>query len=711
MNRQYRDDYISFFENALEVDRQKRVFSVFRNGRGVVAKDVSVTFLKEDGSEAFTLADFAAADHKWYMWSRIDFAKIIQTLSEGKNGAPETLTVEYIVTAEGAKVVFPDLPTDLTPVFHGTLCWGNVDDCFAVCLHRDAEETDLRSAIGPAVSAVDDALFDRARDEALIPCGSKGMRLDYSWGKNAYTFEAKGEFSMSVAEHVFERKFHTRYGAINKNTTFPKPPSGWMTWYAVRFDACEEAVLENARKQREYFYDYGADTVWVDWEWYHGDFDYSNASEKIGFLSPDPVRYPNGLRYMSDEIRKLGFIPALWIAPTVEPTMTDTVKKYIDSVCCYDEKMWCGRYFFDVTDERIRDEWIPRAIEQVKKWGYDALKWDCIPATVQTSDRVHDQLKHPEISTTEALRAIFQKAREAAGKDFYMLSCAGGQDKYVLTFSDQFDGARIGNDIFEWSEFITDYVEAVLRYYPYHNTVMYCDADNVVLREEYNNFEQAKSRVSTVSLLGLPLTIGDDLRKLPMDRVDLIRRALPTTNAHPKDIRMGKHDGKRFLVNTAINLPFESWNVCSVTNLLETEASATVRMKKDLKLDAGEYLVFDYWNQAFLGSISDEVTLELPAMGTAVLSVRKRTGVPQILSTSRHVTQGVVDLEDVAWNGETCTLSIQTSVVKNDPYQIFVYVPDGFTTDFGEVRDHVLTVKPDTTENKTEIIKLKFDRA
>ena len=44
-----------------------------------------------------------------------------------------------------------------------------------------------------------------------------------------------------------------------------------MTWYAVKFDADEKTILENARAFKEKFgaYNDEAPVIWVDWEWYH----------------------------------------------------------------------------------------------------------------------------------------------------------------------------------------------------------------------------------------------------------------------------------------------------------------------------------------------------------------------------------------------------------------------------------------------------------
>ena len=67
------------------------------------------------------------------------------------------------------------------------------------------------------------------------------------------------------------------------------------------------------------------------------------------------------------------------------------------------------------------------------------------------------------------------------------------------------------------------------------------------------------------------------------------------------------------------------------------------------------------------------VILALASDASAVLSVRKKTGQLQLVSTSRHITQGAADLLDI-----TCkdgALSGRSKVVKDDPYTIKAYNP------------------------------------
>ena len=132
--------------------------------------------------------------------------------------------------------------------------------------------------------------------------------------------------SFYLIKDVFANKYDITYSAINKNATFKSPPMGWMTWYAVKFDACESVILENARWQSEHLKKYGANTVWVDWEWYHDTLT-GIRDDGVNAFCCDKERFPNGMKYVADEIKKLGLIPSLWIGFTNDPSLPDYAKE------------------------------------------------------------------------------------------------------------------------------------------------------------------------------------------------------------------------------------------------------------------------------------------------------------------------------------------------------------------------------------------------
>ena len=57
--------------------------------------------------------------------------------------------------------------------------------------------------------------------------------------------------------------------------------------------------------------------------------------------------------------------------------------------------------------------------------------------------------------------------------------------------------------------------------------------------------------------------------------------------------------------------------------------------------------------------------------------MRKQTDHPQLLSTSRHITQGLIDVVEQKWDAASNTLRGKSRVVGGDPYELRIALPAG----------------------------------
>lgn len=589
--------------------------------------------------------------------------------------------------------------------FEGDLNWGDCENTYAAA--TNAKNGIFRSALGPAASKNDDMLFDRLTDHALIFQGD--TRITYDWEKKNYVFSATigaEGFCVADKENLLSGIYNITYKPVNRNSTFSAPPVGFMTWYSVKFDACEEVVLRNARWLSENLKDYGANCIWLDWEWCHKDMA-GLRDDGASMLSPDKEKYPNGLDFVAAEIKKMGLTPCLWIGFVVESDKIDFIKNNPDVVLT-ENKQWCGTYFLDMSHPKYLNELLPAALSNVKSWGYEAVKFDCLPMSMTMHDRFHDQMYDPSLTTRQAYRNMIKKAREELGENFYMLFCSGAGDWCILAAPDMFDSARIGEDIFKWDSFLAEGVEKALRYYPLHNNVMYLDPDNVVMREEFSTPEQAASRIYFISMLGLPVTFGDEFRALDKQRLNFIKSCLPVLDIHPKDMEIQGLNGDLVKMNLAIAKPWEQYNVVNLFNASEESRTVSIDLKKELELDEGWYFVYDYVDHKLLTITDDSFTVELAPNTSKIFAVRKVLDRPQLLSTSRHISQGAAEIQDMVW--QSGTLTITSDLIANTPYSITVYVPDGYTpVDMEQVDKNVYrkTIVSPTTETKEIVLSFQ----
>ena len=90
-----------------------------------------------------------------------------------------------------------------------------------------------------------------------------------------------------------------------------------------------------------------------------------------------------------------------------------------------------------------------------------------------------------------------------------------------------------------------------------------------------------------------------------------------------------------------IDRPFGQWTVVGFFNASLTDPIEKKFSLSRLALDpAQKYLAFDFWKQQFMGEVTGEIRATIPPGSVQLLSLHKRSGQPQWLSTDRHVTAG-----------------------------------------------------------------------
>ena len=78
----------------------------------------------------------------------------------------------------------------------------------------------------------------------------------------------------------------------------------------------------------------------------------------------------------------------------------------------------------------------------------------------------------------------------------------------------------------------------------------------------------------------------------------------------------------------------------------------------------------------FLGQIERDLCLDLEPYEVRVLSLRPCRDIPQLISTSRHITQGAAEIRDMFF--EESRLTLKSYLVAKDVYTVTIYVPDGY---------------------------------
>jgi hypothetical protein len=105
------------------------------------------------------------------------------------------------------------------------------------------------------------------------------------------------------------------------------------------------------------------------------------------------------------------------------------------------------------------------------------------------------------------------------------------------------------------------------------------------------------------------------------------------------------------------------------------------------------YLVYDFWADHFMGEHRGSLTTLVKLAACRILAFHPAQGRPQVLSTSRHVTQGGIELKDLRWDESRCELRGKSDLVAEEEYRIAVHVPRGY---------NLLEVQVDSEESRAE---------
>ncbi len=160
-------------------------------------------------------------------------------------------------------------------------------------------------------------------------------------------------------------------------------------------------------------------------------------------------------------------------------------------------------------------------------------------------------------------------------------------------------------------------------------------------------------------------------------------------------------------MNLAIEKPWESYNVVNIFNTTSEKKIVEINLEKDLGLDNAEYLVYDYTEDSFVGIVNDSFKVELDKCESKVLSVRRRLDIPQIVSTSRHLSQGAAEIKALK-RPNANEIILEAEVIDGADYTITLYIPDGFKASKHLINIGTSLYKKTITPKKTETEKIKF---
>jgi hypothetical protein len=505
---------------------------------------------------------------------------------------------------------------------------------------------------------------------------------------NDVTVMTLGDVQTILADGVFDPikdEVRLRDGTVKRNyykdtlgikffspldkSNFPLPPSGWCSWYFYFQEIDEDEIRNNARWISANLKDYGAKFVQIDDGWQgtgHG------LGENRDWTTIDK-RFSGGMDRLAFDIKSMGLTPGIWLAPhgqsneAVIRNHPAVFLKKPDGSSAADT--WEGKFLVDPSTDETQ-KYLAGLFTTLSKWGYEYFKIDGQPIVIREFKAKKEFMKNPGADPDELYRQTLKTIRESIGPHRYLLGC------WVVPLEGAgiMNGSRTGADIVLGWDGFKYAMRATTQYYFLHNIAWYNDPDVLVVRAPLP-LEQARAWTTLVGLTGQALLTSDRLMDLSPDRVELLRRVYPAVDVRPLDLFPSERN--KHVWDLKVNHLGRTYDVVGLFNYDDVRSAPLYVSWKDLGLPAGKKIhVFDYWNKEYLGLWEQGMSIELPPASCRLLTLLPEENHPQLISTSRHITQGWVDLISQSYDSRTNAYQGKSKVIKNDPYELRFVFPN-----------------------------------
>jgi len=485
-----------------------------------------------------------------------------------------------------------------------------------------------------------------------------------------------------------------------KPDRFETAPIAWSSWYCYYMGTTEEDLVKETDTLAQYLKPYGLEYVQLDACYTRG--------EEANYLEWNKQAFPKGGKWIFDYIKSKGLKPALWVnvygsnyekAECEEKYPEDFYlrndKGELSSACCTADNTVVR---LDYTNPDVIERHLKPMFDILKnQWGLTYIK----DAGWGTWMDYYEENKEQAFDSSRDSRDVYvevQKAlRETLGPDVYIGGCA--MHEVGLGFG-VFDGSRIGgDDRAVWypekkrGMSMQTYFHSLFGGNYLNNIVWHCDPDAAMVRSPLT-LEEGRTIVTAIALTGQLYMASDFMAKLPIKKIELYRKTMPTTpivpvDLYPYKIESNKREGvvwccpqvKEFpkAIDLKVNGPTGHYDVVALFNWNDEQDKKKIELDKGFGLNSEkEYIAFDFWNQKPVMITDHLISCDIPAHGTRVFVIKEILDRPQLVATTRHITCAV-SVKEMNWDPDSKALSGLSEIIAGSPYSVFIHIPQGMS--------------------------------
>lgn len=447
---------------------------------------------------------------------------------------------------------------------------------------------------------------------------------------------------------------------------------------------------------RERLPEYGLGVIQID-DWWQDGPKMGGPATQFDRVKPDGP-YQGGIAPVARAVAAQGMVFGLWWLPFgrnhTEPAYTDKqdwfwkwdngtpLRQKSFGGTCLDSSVPAVAGHLETLGRTMRD------------WGVKYYKMDGLNAGVGVDHcYINDGYKDdgfgkslpahdPSLTQVEVMRKGLGHIRKGAGEDVFFSGCCAVQNMrtYAGTIG-LVDSMRVGPDFNHDGQGIRSGPLRGSRMYFLNGKVWWNDPDPTKVRTSAEGcvadgsingavtVEQARLTTSWVALTDQFFLLSDWIPNLPQERLDILRKTMASHGATARPVDYFDRD----LANTWLVSSEQSGvrrEVIGIFNFHDEPLKAQYAFNK-IGLDpAATYHAFDFWANKPAADLSGGIAEDLAPMSCRVLSLRAKAGHPVLVSTSRHVSSGILEVKQEKWAADT--LSGVSQVIGGDPYELRV---------------------------------------
>ncbi len=500
----------------------------------------------------------------------------------------------------------------------------------------------------------------------------------------------------------------------------PTTPLGWVGWSWVdgfNVERYEDVVLRNCAAIDRRLAGFGFEYVWVS---------IANlpSSQPGAWCGWNEQNFPSGPESLVRRLRELGFKLGLWCGPFwISSHLKEEMKELADALVRNPDgsllvslERWNfgenGRlpveqrpvlYALDPTHPKAL-AFIERAFAYNRERGVRYYMIDFLYAGGGKLNRPgpqaganHGPFHDPRIVPgAESFRNALQVIRRAAGPETYLLASTGptlhtvGFADAVRTGADFGEGRSLtpGGSSFYPATYMINKAsswngcvpalrnQAGARYT--HRRFYLNDAGNVLTVDQPLPLSDARVHATMHALCGGPSMLGDDVDRMAADRLALIKKTLPRSPevAFPVDLFDSPYPDHPKVFHRRIEKPWGRHDVVAVYNFAATELRLPVALDRLGLAPEAEYLVWEFWDERFVGRIRGQLEAVVPAGTVKVYRLVRAEARPLLLGTDLHVLMGEMEITAVHWDAATATLSGRAHRPPSEQGSVFLLAPN-----------------------------------